>query len=440
MFRKNYFTSLLAAALFLTSGIAAFAQTAPVGGQVVIEKADGSTQPVAGALVEAYRVDVKGKLPSGKTDKKGYFTFAGFPLGGSYVLSISGSNITPRITPNIKPGADKMLITVVEGDGKKLSEEEVRQALAAPATPGSNTAGAPQLSADDKKKLDEQNKLIEEIKVKNERKKNSNAITQKALEEGDKAFKAKNYDLAITKFDEGIAADPEFAGSAPILLNYKAAALKERGFGLYKQSATADAATKAANFENARKDYLQAISAFDKGLNILKTASSTDAATQKKYESSKNDILTNYVEVYRLMTRLGGDTSKSKEAIPIFEQYTAVETDAAKKLKAQIILGDILREAGNSEEAITAYRKGLEMSPDNPDALAGLGLSLFNSGVIADNKTQKQEGLNYMQRFAEVAADNHPLKSSVRDAVEYLKTQDKLAPQKTTKTGTKKKQ
>jgi hypothetical protein len=45
-----------------------------------------------------------------------------------------------------------------------------------------------------------------------------------------------------------------------------------------------------------------------------------------------------------------------------------------------------------------------------------------------------------MQKFADSAPETHPLKASVRDAVEYLKTQDKLAPQKTTKAvGTKKK-
>jgi len=44
-----------------------------------------------------------------------------------------------------------------------------------------------------------------------------------------------------------------------------------------------------------------------------------------------------------------------------------------------------------------------------------------------------------MQKFAETAPENHALKASVRDAVEYLKTQDKLAPQKVTKSATTKK-
>jgi hypothetical protein len=37
-----------------------------------------------------------------------------------------------------------------------------------------------------------------------------------------------------------------------------------------------------------------------------------------------------------------------------------------------------------------------------------------------------------MNKFIEVAPETHPLKSSVKDAVDYLKTQEKLAPQKVT--------
>ena len=81
----------------------------------------------------------------------------------------------------------------------------------------------------------------------------------------------------------------------------------------------------------------------------------------------------------------------------------------------------------------------LESSPDNPDALAGLGLSLFSAGAgtVPENTAQMQEGLNLMTRFAEIAPETHPLKASVKDAVDYLKTK-KLEPQKTPKAGKKK--
>jgi hypothetical protein len=41
-----------------------------------------------------------------------------------------------------------------------------------------------------------------------------------------------------------------------------------------------------------------------------------------------------------------------------------------------------------------------------------------------------QEGLNYMQAFTEKAPDTHRLKSSVRESIDYLKTDLKMTPQK----------
>ena len=142
-------------------------------------------------------------------------------------------------------------------------------------------------------------------------------------------------------------------------------------------------------------------------------------------------LLGNYIESYRLIVRTKADATKAKDAGPIYAQYFAVETDPAKKLAAQLALGDIMREAGESEPAIAAYKVVLETQPDNADALAGMGLSLFNVGVVENDKAKMQEGLNLMQKFADTAPDTHPLKVSVKEAVEYLKTEQKLAPQKT---------
>jgi tetratricopeptide (TPR) repeat protein len=441
MFRKNYFTLLAVIGLFLSAGLSTFAQTAPVSGKVELKKADGTTVPVAGALVEVFRTDIKGKFPSDTTDKKGNFSFAGLPLGATLVLSVSAPSAKPGFLPNVKAGTEKLLITVVEGDGKRWTEEEIRSALTAPAAAAGDTAQkAPQTTAEQKKAEAEYQKKVAEVNAKNEKNKNNDALIQKAFGEGNAAFKEKNYDLAISKFDEGINAEPNFAGSAPVLLNAKGAVLKDKGFASYSQGAkSADAALKASMFESAKKDWNAALDSYTKGLTILKTATAPDAAQQKNYDTNKMNLLTNLVEVHRLLSKSGIDKTKAAEAKTAYEQYLAVETDAALKSKAQLTLADILREAGDSENAIAAYRKALETSPDNADALAGLGLSLFNSGVVAENTQQKQEGLNYMQKFADSAPENHPLKASVRDAVEYLKTQDKLTPQKTAKSATSKK-
>jgi hypothetical protein len=58
----------------------------------------------------------------------------------------------------------------------------------------------------------------------------------KAVKEGNDAFAAKNYDLAIAKYDEGIAADPEFVGSAPIFYNNRGTALTARAVDTYNKA------------------------------------------------------------------------------------------------------------------------------------------------------------------------------------------------------------
>lgn len=441
MFRKNYFTFFAVIALFLAAGHAAFAQVAPVSGRVEMKKADGTTAPVPDALVEVFRTDIKGKLPAAKTDKKGNFSFAGLPLGATLVLSVSAPGAKPGFLPNVKAGMEKLLVSLSEGDGKRWTEEEIRGALTAAPTAAAAQEAKPAASTAEQKKAEaEYQKKVADVTAKNEKIKNSTAVVQKSFGEGNTAFKEKNYDLAIGKFDEGINAEPDFAGSAPVLLNAKGAALKERGFISYSEGTkSADAALKASKFDSAKKDWNTALDSFGKGLAILKSATAPDAAEQKNYDTSRMFLLKNLIEVHRLMNKSGVDRSKAAEAKAAYDEYLSVESDAAAKSKAQLTLGDILREAGDSENAIAAYRKVLETSSDNADALAGLGLSLFNSGVVADNKEQKQEGLNYMQKFADVAPETHPLKASVRDAVEYLKTQDKLTPQKTGKSATTKK-
>ncbi len=435
MFRKNYLTLLLTVAVFAASSITALAQTAPVVGRVVLKKADGTTVPLADAVIDVYRIDIKGKLPSGKTNSKGEFTFAGFPLAGQYMLAVSAPNVRADVFPGVRAGNEKITITLTEGDGKRLTEDEARNALnTAPATTPTG-----ELTAEQKKAKEEYDKQVAEINAKNAKTQNNDQLIKKVLEEGNKAYGDKNFELAIAKYDEGINAEPDYAGSAPVLLNNKTAALLVRARAAYNQSVKGDPAAKAAGMVSVKKDLGDAVTAADRSLAILKTATAPDAAIQKSYDANKFQALFNRKEAYWLMAKTGTDREKGKQTLVAFEEYLAVEADAKKKSDAQLSLGDALRENGDAENAIVAYRKALEMSPENPDVLAGLGLSLFNSGVVGENTAVKQEGLNYMQKFAEVAPETHPLKASVKDAVDYLKTQDKLTPQKVNKGAGRKK-
>jgi len=430
MYRKNFIVSLFAIALIFTGSVCVFAQsTAPVRGRVMLKKADNTSVPVADAEVVAYRTDTsKGKLPTAKTDKKGYFNFAGVPFAQVYVLVATAPTIRSGYFPNVKAGMENIIIEVGEGDGKIPTEEEIRAALNSVSTTPTN-----ELTAEEKKQQEEIAKKNAEITAKNERIKGANEVINRSISEGKKAYDAGDWDTAIAKFDEGYNADPDFPGTAPVFLNNKADALKQRAISHYKKIAT-DAANKPSLMEAAKKDFMESINATQKAVDILKSATSTEANVQKGYDTNRNVAYSIMTDAYRLLIETRADESKAPEAAQTVDAYMAIEPDAAKKTKAQIQMADALRKIGKSDEAIPLYRKALETAPDNPDLLAGLGLSLFNSGVIASNKEQMQEGLNIMERFTSVAPDTHALKASVKEAVDYLKNQEKLTPQKTVKT------
>jgi tetratricopeptide (TPR) repeat protein len=427
MFNFKYLLVFIAIALVGVSAVPATAQTSlPIRGVVKIRKGDVDT-PVAGALVESYRTDIgKGAGPSTTTNKKGEFSFVGFQLGYTYALAVSGTGINPVVEPNIKAGNENITIIVSEGDGRKVSEEEVRNFVA-------NAANLKPVDPKTKAKEDEeyQKKLAEYNNAK-KKAEDTNKIVNASFQEGDKLYKSKDYDAAIAKFDEGINADPEFEGSAPILLNYKAAALKDRGVASYNKSVgSADADAKAAAVEKAKTDLLAAAAALDKGLEILKKApAAPDAATQKSYESTRRNILSNYVDVYRLLVKTHSAVEKAKDAPPIFQEYLAVETDPQLKINAQLTLGEMMLESGDSQAAIDAYTAVLQSAPENVDALSGIGFSLVNQGYLTNDKTKFQEGVNYLQKFVGLAPDTNKFKTDAVALIDALKKEQNVTPQK----------
>ncbi|HZH34605.1 MAG TPA: tetratricopeptide repeat protein, partial [Pyrinomonadaceae bacterium] len=446
-FRKNYFTVLLAAALLLIGSSAVFAQTAPVRGKVELVKADGTREPVVGAVVEPFRTDAKGKSPSAKTNKKGEFSFAGLQLGQTFALSISAPKIKPTLQPGIKAGMENVNITVSEGDGKRWSEDEVRQALAAPPSTGTSTTATAsttspettdqkpaELTAEQKKAQAEYEAKVKEVTAKNENIKKNSQIIQNALKEGNDAFGSKNYDVAIVKYTEGINAEPDFVGSTPILLNNKGAALKTRATDTYNQAVrSSDQATKAASLTKVKQDLQDAVASYSRSWTILKAAQPADITNQANYESTKLQALTGLTDSYRLLTQTKSDMTKGSEAEAAFTEYFAIETDAAKKAKAQVVLGDILRDSGESEKALAAYQAVLQGTPNNPDALVGAGLMLVNIGYINNDKAKFQEASNYLQKFLSNAPATHPFNDDAKALIDTLKKEQNITPQKSGK-------
>jgi len=429
MLTKRSYRFIISAAMLLMFVVVSQAQMAPVRGTVKLQKDDGTLEAVADAVVEPIRSDADtGKAPAAKTNKNGEFSFAGLSAAYKYVLVVSAPGIAPTISNAISGGAENVAIIAKAGDGRRPTEEEVRALIKSSASAGPQKA---MTEAEAKKAQADYEKAKAKYEEDKKKADNVNQIVTESIKNGEAAFKAKDYTTAIAKFDEGINVDPEFEGTAPVLLNYKGVAQKLRAFEAYERGSKLDAEGKKAELEKAKVDFEGSIRSFDQGLKILAAASSADAAQQANFAKVKLNILTNQVETYRLIVRTKADVTRAKDAMAAYDQYFAVETDPIKKTSARLALADMLREAGESEPAVAAYRAVLEASPDNVDAMAGLGLSLFNVGVVEEDKAKMQEGMNIMQKFADTAPETHPLKQSVKEAVDYLKTEQKMAPQKT---------
>jgi tetratricopeptide (TPR) repeat protein len=442
MSRKNFFALILAAAVFSLAGSSVSAQNAPVRGEVKLKKADGTVVPVADAIVDAYRTDTeRGKMPEAKTNKRGEFNFVGFPLGQKFVLAVSGPGIGPRIQPDVKAGMERIVFVVDEGDGRRLSEAEAREAAKLAAeVPATGMTESQKESA--RKQREDFEKKNAEIKARNEKIQAADEIASRADAEGKAALREKNWELAIAKFSEGIAAVPDYVGSTPVLILGKITALKNRGFDIYVQGAKSpDVNVRLERYAAAKKEYNDALAGYAQAADVLKKAEpATDAKDQQFRKAVANDLYTTAIEVHRLMAVGQVDTSRVAEAEAVIKEYQSFETDPAKKSAALTTLGDIMRYAGDFEKAVAAYKTVLETTPENTEVMASLGLSLVAQGTSVDppNRDQLQEGLNYMQKYADTVAISpsdppavQEFKQSVKDTVEYLKTEQKLKAQPT---------
>jgi tetratricopeptide (TPR) repeat protein len=449
MYKKSYFTILMAVAVLFAGFTVCYAQTAPMRGKVMMKQADGKEVPVADAIVDVFRTDLSGKWNT-KTGKKGDFAFAGLPLGATFIVAASAPNASPNLEPNVKVGGDKEVVIILSpGDGKRWTEAEAKQALASVKT---TSGGQTSESAADKKAREEMEAKNKEIMEKNTKIENANKIINQSLKDGSDAYKlaqeavkSKNNDQAIVqfttavaKYDEGYNADQEYWGSAPLLLTNKATSLRSRGVIQYNLYATTKDASK---LELAKKDFEDSVAAVNKALDILKAATPpTDPASAKNYENYKTGAITERAESYRLLSKV--DSMKSTDAMTAYQEYLVIETDPTKKVNAQLTYADIAMQAGDFDAAIVELRKIIEQDPNNLKANEKLGYALITAGSIADDKTKTQEGTNYLQKFIDLAPETDTGKAYAKETIEQMKTQQKIVPQKlpkTTTTTTKKK-
>ncbi len=427
MFSKSLVIHLVFLVLIAATG--AYAQTGQLRGHVNIKQADGTTVPASEAAIDVFRTDLSGTYNT-KTNKKGEFVFAGLPLVGTYIVAASHPSASPSWLPNVKVGRDiDYELSLTPGDGKKLSHDDIKAAMMASGGGAPSGSGSGSESSEDKAKREELARKNAEIMERNKKIAEANEIVARTFKAGNDALMAKNYDEAVRHYSEGLAADSE----QPALLTNKALALKARGVDRYNAAIQAkDDAAKISGLEAAKSDFREAAQSTQKAIELMNKEAppATDPAAQARFNANKLASLATRAETMRLfVTKV--DQSQVDAGLTAYREYLAVETDAAKKDRAEHEAAQMLFDAGAFEKALDEYKRILERNPDDPDALVKSGMLLFNIGAMNNNDKEKyQQAANYLQQFVDKAPDTDRLKADAKAILDELKNQQNVKAEK----------
>jgi tetratricopeptide (TPR) repeat protein len=236
------------------------------------------------------------------------------------------------------------------------------------------------------------------------------------------------YTAAIAQYDEGLAADAE----QPAILTNKAVALKGRGverFNSTVRSKTLDDAGRSAGLQTAKEDFKAAAETATKAVTMIKALPvPTDPQELQRYNGNKYASILTQAESMRLYVSKA-DPTQAEAGLAAFKDYIAIETDPAKKAKAQLDMAQMLLDAGAADKALAEFQAILSTTPDSPEANLGAGLAVYATG----DKAKFQEAANYLQKFVEVAPDSNPMKGDAKAILQELKNTENVTPEKTSK-------
>lgn len=411
MFRTRLLRAagLAVAIIFLSTFVQA--QMSQVEGTVRVN-ADGAKKPVAGALIDIYRTDVKGHWDV-KTDKNGHYIHLGLPLAGTFVFILSGPGLTPTYSTVRLTQTPVVDFTVEPGDGRTLTLEEVQKAIKSGGAAQSGAAKAP--SPVDKAKADAAQKE-QDTKVK-EAKELQSTFDQARnhYNTGLELMKTSDYSNALSEFEQAAAVDPSKHAAMKLIAYRSSASASEVHYQL-----GVDLFNKKQR-DQAKPHFVAAIAAAKKAIALA------SGDTAENNPSLSSDLVVYYnilIKNAMLLVEHFGVADIIEDTVKDMDKAEAL--DPANKNKWEVMRADLYRSAGRTDDAVAAYKKAIAADPANFDALYGLGLTL----IASTERAQIQEGANTLAEFVAKAPPTDKRVPIVKDALEGVKNAYKVEAEK----------
>jgi tetratricopeptide (TPR) repeat protein len=391
------------------------AQTSQVEGNIKVKSEDGTLKPVAGALVDIYRLDVKGHWDV-KTDKTGHFIRLGLPIQGTYLFVASGPGMQPTWVNNVRLAQVPVVdIVAIPGEGNTMTLEQVQAAIKGSGQPTAPGAKAP--AAGDKAKIDAQQKEYDAKLKEGQALQATFDSARNHYNAGIELTKATppNYAAAVTEFEQATAVDPG-KHAAMAELAYKANAnLAEShyqvGVDLFNKK---DRAGAKPHFEKAVE-------------SVNKAITLASAAPSETNANANNDLIIYYnilAKNAQLLIEYYGAANLIDDTVKALDK--AASMDTVNKSKWGVSKADMYRAAGRTDEAVAAYKAVIAADPNNADALYGLGLTL----IASSERAQIQEGADTLALFASKAPATDKRVPIVKEALEGVKNAYKIEAEK----------
>lgn len=386
---RNIALSILAVLVF---SLSAPSQSAQLMGIVKLKNADGSTSPAAKYNVDIYRTDINLGEWHVQTDKSGHWSAFVNAIAGTYMIVYWGPGRAPTYQSSVRGSTSETLgIDLDPGDGRKISKQEVLDAIKGAKTQGGAAAPTPS---------------PEEIKQQQEEAAKSRAAAEKAkadfdkmkqhFEQANKLYDANDYSGAIAEYKEAAALDSTqhvvFARLAQTTYNY--------GVNFFNKG----------DRDQAEKLWQESAEAGQKAVSLQ--------ATNTTYKQILAQTLTIYGSKY-------GKPDLVDQGCDLYMQLGDAATSNADKANAYNKAGKTYFDAGNPDKSIEAYNKTIAIDANNVPATFGIGVAMVSTGEEAKIK----EGLNLLAKVVEIGQPNSQEVGTAKLMIQQIKEAYNFMPQ-----------